>query len=321
MTLRLHQEVGKTSLWSKLTDHMGWVGETLVSKKYVQRIRRKHKMGTAIAKSRKHGVKLSVVLAVIFILFGSAINLVPLASFYFGRYNQSTFQNEFSPGTSLTYYGYYGIFVDTNNSPYAFGIKEVVTDAGNGSYSLQSTIYLLNGTSSGLKLSILPKIPFYGSSVSEIYDKKIEGSKGDIPFVDLVIPNGTTSSTPFLKVNVLKSNTSEQSPTAYLGYPYYYNSTIPEPNFANYVLFGSQYVMANLMFGQNFSALLRSIYNSSTVLNSSYEGSIFLASGNAVPQQDWLGWVRVGFEESLPVNAAFLLVGAGLLVFTFRRMR
>ena len=107
----------------------------------------------------------------------------------------------------------------------------------------------------------------------------------------------------------------------FLGYPTYYNLKMPAFDYVQYVRIGSQYVLANLAYSQNFSSILHYIYPGVTGNDAIPGASVILGSGNSAPQQDWLGWIYYGFEVSLPLNLVLLGTGLIISIVAFRQMR
>ncbi len=270
---------------------------------------------------RGRTLRLSTLLVVVMILMGTLINFIPVATFYFGSYLAEPYQNTFSDGSSLVYYGTYGVFINSTGQPYSYGFKEVITSEGGSHYSMGTNVYKLTGTSIDFNINNLPASPFSATQISDVYHNVAIVTVDSNPFLSLLVPNGTEVKTPLFDASILSNNVSQLAVRPFLGYPNYHNVKMPTFNILQYVRIGTQYVMANMIYLQNFTLFFHYICPDATVAGSNAGVNIMIGSGNSVPQQDWLGWLYYGFEASLPLNAVLLGTGFIISIIRFRQMR
>lgn len=269
----------------------------------------------------RRSIRISTLLVVVMVLTGALINFIPVTTFYFGSYITEPYQNTFSDGSSLTYYGTCGLFINSTGQPYSYGFKATITDKGRGQYSMETIVYKLVGTSIGFNINNLPSLPFSASQILEVYNHTDVVNQDSNPFLSLLLPNGTGVKTPLFSASISSNNISHLVVRPFLGYPAYHNLRLPAFDVVQYVHIGTQYALANMKYSQNFSSIFHYIYPGVTGNDFSRGASIIIGSGNSAPQQDWVGWIYYGFEASLPLN--LVLLGAGLIIsiIAFRQMR
>ncbi|WP_188681703.1 hypothetical protein [Thermogymnomonas acidicola] len=214
------------------------------------------------------------------------------------------YRDTFSPGVSLEYYGTFGLVFGGNSTPYSYGVTLNVTVMGKGYYHVDSKPYEIlspPGAKSGFNGNLLPGVPFYGPSIVQVSEYSGNLTAAQYPIIGLLFPRGNQVNSTITNFS-LSTSPQNMAPGGYLGFPDYYFGNVSYSLLEiSYVHFGHQMVISYLLaslgpptvnssinllasvfpdFGFNSSAMQRAVM---LILNIGY--------GNAVPAQDWPGWI------------------------------
>ncbi len=270
--------------------------------------------------SKMRQVNISKVLAVVLVSVGLIINVVPVATFYFGTYDHFSHQNSMSAGSDFTYYGTYGAWLSgRNNTSYAYGFEvQLIYDGGNN-FHLLSTVYCLTGQSISMSIFRLPGDPFYASTQHEVFTNEVAANVSSNMFLSMVISSGGSIDTQVLKFSI-KTSGFHTFAYPYVGYPTYYGTTLPLLDNLTYVKVGNQYLMSSLNYDGNLTELFRSLWPDMPINNSTYASTgMYLAGGNTGITQDWVGWLSYGAGTSFPVNVVLITAGVIFAMILIRR--
>ncbi len=262
-------------------------------------------------------------------LIGLLVNLIPMFTYASGPYLHEEYKNNFSQGTTLEYYGIFGLFPTNKGAYYDLGITINVTAEKAGSYSIQSKLYQINTSANlraGFNGKLLPAPPFFGASVSQIADYSGDVNSSGYSLIGLLFPSGNSVSNGFQNFNISSSG-KYMSPNSYLGLPtYYFGNTSISRLEVNYVNMGSQRVMSTFVASDSndtigfFSSLVPNFSFNQSNMGNSGPMILTLGGGNSVPAQNWLAWFEYGFNFAFPLNVILFLASGIIAVYLFRKV-
>ena len=275
-------------------------------------------------------MKKIIILIIVFIIFGTVINLIPVATYTFGNYIHEEYKNRDSNGISFEYYGIFGSFSPSNNSEnhYSYGITMNITKTNNTIYYVNSNLYKVCSSGSypiGFNGNKLPNVPFLGSSVKEIANFSGNVSKNNYPILNIIFPYHHHVRSIIGNFSIQNSSVS-MSPNSYIGFPkYHFGNTTFSSSELSYVHFSDQYIMAYSVASDSnntiklFTSIVPYAYNNSNMMNAG-PMIINIGNGNDVPTQNWLGWFELGFNYVFPLNIILLLSAGIIAIYEYRRV-
>ena len=258
----------------------------------------------------------------ILLAVGILVNFIPTLSYFFGTVTHKKYYNSFSDGLSLEYCGKYSSL----GVGYTYGFIINITKINGSYYLVQSKLYSLTGQIISSPY-LLPSLPFFASSVREIYNYSAVLNINNSTFLSLIFPEGSIVKTSLLNFSIPNSITY-LGPIEFLGCPgYHYFSTNDDMTCVYYILYGSQYVLVHFLAFQSKLAtdLFISMFpnyssNESSKIQFGICLSMNLGYGNGAPTQDLFSWFEYGFSHyAWPINVILLFSGGILAVFNYRK--
>ena len=201
----------------------------------------------------------------------------------------------------------------------AYGIICNLTNTGSNQYDVHTEVYALSGSTLGVDLKALPNDPFTYTSKQLISTNETKDLSASSLF-SFFIPQSEVVQLPQLNYEIT-NNTYNAAPNKFLGYPNYYSTNLTAFSKCSYLVFGSQKVLyAYYNFGSPTS-LATQFYSPFANLNATnVEFTLTLGGGNAVPNQDWAGWIKYGIGIAFPFNFALMIAGVVVLIIKVRRV-
>jgi len=257
-------------------------------------------------------------IAIGLIILGVLINFVPMLSYFFKTYLPATYKGTFTEGAWLMYYGEINTY-----SVNLFAFKLNVTKLGYDSYFVNLELYKQQmelNKAYGLSADLF-------KNATKIYTYSGRVNSSSYPFLKMLFPEGNTVEVKEQNISLNYTIPGYASKTLdlFIGITPYH--LVNKSIYIQYVDYGSQKVMNYLSTDYptnlNLTKFLVDLifpgyWNSSiSILNIIMK----LATGNAVPSQDWLDWLNFGFSfYAFPVNVILMVAGAIIAIYYYRRM-